>query len=753
MKNKIPTEKMKLISVMLLISILFLPSVFSLSTDGLVAYWKANNDAYDSLNRTNGTAYNGAGYGGAKLGSNGFFFGSGKQYFNFSLAPELAFTTELYTVSLWFNVSTTVGDMYLIGRGDWKQDGWFITFNPSSNAFTMYQDTAGAREAAYNTNCTYIFGQYNHFAFTRAYNISLSKMYLNGARCSLASVTGSDNFINASNVSTRNFIMASSVPYNASGTANYKGGLDEIAIFRINLSESQMRELYNNGSGLSYPFVPSYPAFNVTLSHGLNNTRFNSWNGSITFNLSNFGNCTINDSYFNYVSNGYYVTFNKTPTAGIYNITYVCNDSYAQSTTGFVYFEYDTTIPSITINYPSNINLNYSSLPVSIDFSDNFQLWAINITIKNSTGGIYYSNYIDDLPSLFPPAIYYNYTNTIDLINLTSDVFNGTFPNGNFTIIAEAWDSHTDALIDSKINPPEKFDLFRDITNIEINEKSIDIIYPAEADITFLQKNDRVSWEIKNIDYFFISGKNLIEVKNSPYPCHYISDGAIWIDCSGLVDPKVTQIDENNIRIDYILKEGEIAKVESTGALNYGNTSAWFNLDNIPPFINMTHPTNNSIQSSGLFDRKLNFTISESSNCILSGFTSYTLDFNDSTHYYYSLSGLVTGIYDYSLSCSDTVQNLNTTYYRFTYNETSTGGTGTVTTNVSVNVDFTPVLVLAIWVIVLFIRFKNSDDLFMAGLSFLVSIIAGLYFVINPLGNTPLFGFAIALIGVIISFA
>jgi hypothetical protein len=722
--------------LLIVVTIFLSCSVLSALTDSLDGYWNMNMNFNDSMNRTNGTGST-ATFGTGILGNAGQY--SGATYTSFLTAPRFGYTTQDFSISFWEKHNSTLSTAsMIIERGDWKVDGWYIAYNPNTGEADFFTNHASFRDYAFNQNCTNIISNttWNHWLWVKTgTNASL---YINGVNCSV-SITGSSGtgvLANPSNSSTRNMNFGF-FDTNAAGTQGWYGWLDEIGIWRRALNYSEDKVLYNDGVGLSYPFTP--PQFNISLAYPVNGTRINTFNGSVIVNSSSAVYCSINNTRFSNHTNNQINEFrnNTVIGTGIYSLFVNCSDNSSNTQNLNIYFEYDVTLPTIQNVLPLNKSIMVKNpIYLQADLIDNMALWATNITIWGSNGTLKFVDYISDI-SISSDQKIYNFT--LNLSGIT------TLEDGNYTYIIDVWDAHTDSEIKADLKPTEDYTVFENKNTIALSSAScasrastascintsVDIIYPKSSEFTFYKASDRVTWDIKGTEnYYIISGKTSIEwLVNSHYPCHLIIDGSAWHDCSGLPKGRVTLISKNAARIDYDTpKIGEIVSVESTGILNKNTNSQWFYIDTQAPALNITYPINNSVINKSVFTYLLTVLSNESVNCT---------DDNTFTgpYVYNATTGLSTSdfnpltapnTYMINVNCTDMTGNNKIKDVTFQLTDISGTGTGTGSVTVNVNFDLLPVVIIGLWLIIFILSLKNREDIIVYG-QLVLGIVAAIY--------------------------
>lgn len=200
----------------------------SLNSNLLAYYSFDDSTANDRLGDYNGTI-TGCTNTTGKIGSALDFSGS-SQYVTYSGFPHLLNKDTNFTIS-WWAYSDANANYYVISRsGEFE-------FRLSSSSPIFYSLSAGATSSALST------GTWTHFVGIN--NGTHDSIYKNGVLADVEVHTGS------STNSAYDFklgVRASGL----GGTQYYDGRIDELGIWNRALTQSEVTELYNSGSGVSY---------------------------------------------------------------------------------------------------------------------------------------------------------------------------------------------------------------------------------------------------------------------------------------------------------------------------------------------------------------------------------------------------------------------------------------------------------------------------------------------------------------------
>lgn len=263
-------------------------------------------------------------------------------------------------------------------------------------------------------------------------------------------------YVDGVNVVNQTFTFASGTVANT-GTvtlsnegysADYNSGsFDEFFVANRSFSDAEISSVYGNESaGKQYPWSssPSHditvtadsPADNLHTNGPINisanlTTNYEA-NCTLTFNGSNNQSVKANTSTINYTAN---------LSDGTYSYNVSCNDGTVTNTSGNRTIVWDRVAPSWTIRSlaTDNSSLKWNGRLYQFnDTASDANLYAVNVTITNSTGGVKYT---------FQNASISGTTYTVN-----NSVNMSAWPSGNYTVTFEADDSHTATKINDYAN-------------------------------------------------------------------------------------------------------------------------------------------------------------------------------------------------------------------------------------------------------------------------------------------------------------
>lgn len=196
-------------------------------------------------------------YGSAKINNGAIYNGSA--YHTVSDASGVKPTSDI-SISLWVNITSTSSYQMLLAKGENAGDTRSYEVRCWGTTTQLeVQMKAGGNFIAFRTTTAIGTGTWKHIVITRTG--ATNKIYIDGVSDTLQANTTQTGSIDYSTdalwFGQRN------------GGLRFNGKLDEIGIFNVALTQSEVSELYNSGTGISYPF-----ATNVTVSATVQTATF-----------------------------------------------------------------------------------------------------------------------------------------------------------------------------------------------------------------------------------------------------------------------------------------------------------------------------------------------------------------------------------------------------------------------------------------------------------------------------------------------
>jgi hypothetical protein len=413
---------------------------------GLVAYYKMDDNAattnvIDSSVKYNGTAsantnvlYNSSG----KIGSTLKFNSSLSRYINIGSTTNLLNTTT-GSWSVWINVpdSTPAADQDIIMFGSSTLNIQLYLAIETTGKIVLYMGNGGGHNSGLRTNSKVINDNtWHHIVVDQ--NATDKNIYIDGSK---VPSTYYDNWNSKQwfpNATTRYNVGSIGRFYNWAAAGSYFDGLiDEVGLWNRSLSPSEVSELYNSGSGMTYT-----PGIVVTLNSPANLQMSNNntiitnssaiVSGTTLKNVTLFDNRTgswavRNSTTKNGTSNS--TTFINTYSNGRYawNMQWCAFDNTCKNATGDYIFIVDSSKPNVTINSGSGLQ-NYGSL--AQNHTINFTVTDANLdkvivryngtnrTITGAVSGVSNITSFQLVENLYNATIYAN--NTAGGLNTTN---------------------------------------------------------------------------------------------------------------------------------------------------------------------------------------------------------------------------------------------------------------------------------------------------------------------------------------------
>ncbi len=225
------------------------PSPYSqlITSDGPAGYWRLG-ETTGTIAADSGGGNPGTYQGGVTLGATGLLTSDPDKAATFSAASAtvvMASTTALspttsVSVEAWIK-PTSIPATGAFASVATKPESYSLQFNGPKLEFTIMQ--AGVRRRLQAPTGAIVAGTTYHIVGT--YDGTSQKLYINGAQVAIAGLTG------AITANTNSFNIAS---WNASSEF-FKGTVDEVAVYPIVLSPTQVLNHYTNGTSTAPPPV------------------------------------------------------------------------------------------------------------------------------------------------------------------------------------------------------------------------------------------------------------------------------------------------------------------------------------------------------------------------------------------------------------------------------------------------------------------------------------------------------------------
>ena len=591
------------ISVLLLLIILLMPSVFSIQanlTDGLDGCHSLDDSTVSgdtASNSVTGSTQGDLAIGTATITGKSCLINECFNFTNTKAATVMSRNnlatsgTDARAACWWVRMTTESDADNAIAFGDfsgantnmvWSNNG--ANSERISDGTESYDTGEQPQTAAWQQNC---------MSVSDGSSAGLTFAYKNGAAAS----TPSSGLIFYTNLPAHNLTIG-----DCHSTCNspFNGAIDEVFIWNRGITLADVQDHYNSGAGLGcVALFPSAdltpPSFsnddvnntlpkendtiniNITITEAVNNIS------GYIFSWDNGTGIFKNDSFVNLITEGIKivnVSVNKTievPEGTIIKYQWWANDTLGNmgNSSIFSFTVAGTTSPNVTIHgsnfFASDnstiISLNQAaSARLNFSFIDNIDLFGfvINITFDG--------NLIFDLTNLTLNGTIDNFTK---LINVQG-------PQGTYRVNITVADTHT-----AKIIPD--YDIRKGFSWLEYNGK---IRIEAEGAIWASTKKyyDRYDFRFtylpligpKNKVFYIESDGPLIYQEDSQFKAHFVDyKNKKWIDFEGLEgDPIITKINDRRWKIEFTNSDSKVI-FNSIGGLNEDSFIFEYYLSNV----------------------------------------------------------------------------------------------------------------------------------------------------------------------------
>lgn len=375
-----------------------------------LSYWKldeSSGDATDSvasLSAVNTSVTYSAG----KINNGAVYNGSA--YHTIADNSAIKPTSDI-SISLWVNITSTSSYQMLLAKGENAGDtrSYEIRCFSTTTKIEVQMRTGGGSYVSFRSTTAIGTGTWKHIVITRTG--ATNKIYIDGVSDTLES----------------NTTQTTSIDYNSdslwfgqrNGGFRFNGKLDEIGIWNVALSSTEVSELYNSGSGLQYPFatnatvtpsavnatfaIPTYTPSatrNVSLTPNAVNATFTAQTVAIT------GGATLSPATVNATfgipaysittadTTIYPDTVNATFAIPAYTPTAEQNTEVTVSTVNatFAIPAYTVSVTASVTIAPSTVNATFSILTYSVlgdfwnnKFSDTPDSWSDKLSASSDT--------------------------------------------------------------------------------------------------------------------------------------------------------------------------------------------------------------------------------------------------------------------------------------------------------------------------------------------------------------------------------
>jgi PKD repeat protein len=350
------------------------------NASGLVSWWKAENNAYDSVGGNHGTLNGGATYASGQIGQ-AFSFDGVDDYVQVSDSPSLNIGAGDFSLTLWANYAAVRSGLYgtlpnvFMGQDEGSGTTHKWIFFSTEGGLYFHVNNAGSSTFVGSDAFTLQTGQWYHLVLTRSG--SLYTFYMNGAL--------------AGTVTDSMYIPDVSAPLTigqAEGRGYFNGLLDEVKIYNRALTATEVLKLFgkytltitkdgtgsgtvtSNPSGIDCGSTCSYPfdedqSVNIIAAPDGNSVLF-SYSGDCVGNTSPC-NVTMDSAKAVTVTFKLKADFDATPVSGQAPMAVQFTDRSAAGATTWAWTFGDGG--TSTLQNPLHMYKTSSSYPVSYPVS------------------------------------------------------------------------------------------------------------------------------------------------------------------------------------------------------------------------------------------------------------------------------------------------------------------------------------------------------------------------------------------------
>jgi hypothetical protein len=226
---------------------------------GCVAYYtlnEASGDALDSVAGNDGTT-SGVTYGATGKIGDAYTFDGVNDYVNIDSALTPLASTTVGTWSCWIkpvDATPAAGEVF-ISFSDTDSNSFIrLLISSTGVLFAACRNAAGVNQWVLDTDsAVFSDGVWSHVAIVQ--NGTEIIIYANGVLAASTYITTTDKTVWFSDLSLIDNGRIGDISFNSGGEESFfSGEIDEVALFDTALTAAQITELYNSGTGKTYPF-------------------------------------------------------------------------------------------------------------------------------------------------------------------------------------------------------------------------------------------------------------------------------------------------------------------------------------------------------------------------------------------------------------------------------------------------------------------------------------------------------------------
>jgi hypothetical protein len=221
---------------------------------GMISWWPGDGNANDLVDTNHGTLNGGTATAFGKV-SQAFSFNGTGDFVDIPDSPSLDSISSTITVEAWINPeipNTNRG--YIFARRDpYVTESFSLHIDPEARIGVVIRTTSSPDEhGSFFVTAPGVvqFGQWQHIAVTVNTDTGLLKAYINGQLTPMAALEGPSSFsgpmVNADHIfiGQRQSLTDPGGTEGATGAAYYKGLIDELTVYSVELTQSQIADIY-----------------------------------------------------------------------------------------------------------------------------------------------------------------------------------------------------------------------------------------------------------------------------------------------------------------------------------------------------------------------------------------------------------------------------------------------------------------------------------------------------------------------------
>lgn len=211
-----------------------LTAVSNLQKD-LLGHWKFNGDAKDATPYSNHGTVTGATLANGREGNSGsaYSFDGDDDVVNAGVIPEMDFTTDDFSISLWVNPDDfSISNSRIINRGNYQDSGWEVFVTGSGSVVLRTYQNGQLQNVSSSSSLD--AGAWNHVVITRSG--SDGSFYINGQ------ASGGGSSIQDPTTYSGDLHIGN---YPSNNSYDFKGDIDDVRIYGRVLAQNEAQQLYD----------------------------------------------------------------------------------------------------------------------------------------------------------------------------------------------------------------------------------------------------------------------------------------------------------------------------------------------------------------------------------------------------------------------------------------------------------------------------------------------------------------------------